>query len=289
MASPYPNHIRDFANLVINRPMGEATVEAGTATYFDALRTSYFYSEWLLALVVAVFIVAAIRYRRQPPVMQWLIIAIPLQFAAIALHQTRFPRFLLLTVVLLCLAASSEVGRWLASARRGRLAACLLAPVVAGLGVVGAGQVLTQQRFRVVAFELYTDSPPLGAALAAIREVIDGGDRLVVVGQSNELSPALFRWELGPPSGESCFPFDLAGADRLELAQATHALLIEPLGSEGSPLDTTSYYPGQRGAVLERAARGEFVLRREIQLADLQVSFRLFERASASAGNAPCR
>ena len=33
MASPYPNHIRDFANLVLNRPLGAPTVEAGAAAY----------------------------------------------------------------------------------------------------------------------------------------------------------------------------------------------------------------------------------------------------------------
>jgi hypothetical protein len=38
LASPYPNHIRDFANLVINRPVGEPTVGAGLVTYLDALR-----------------------------------------------------------------------------------------------------------------------------------------------------------------------------------------------------------------------------------------------------------
>jgi hypothetical protein len=112
LASPYPNHIRDFANLVINRPLGEASVRTGIVTYLDTLRTAYFYSEWILAFAIVAFAVAAIRYRRQPPLMQWLIVAIPLQCAALAFHQTRLPRFLLLTVVLLCLAASSEVGRW---------------------------------------------------------------------------------------------------------------------------------------------------------------------------------
>jgi hypothetical protein len=289
MASPYPNHIRDFANLVINRRLGESTVEAGTVIYLDALRASYFYSEWLLAFVVIAFVVAAVRYGSQPPVMQWLIIAIPLQFAVIALHQTRFPRFLLLTVVLLCLAASIEVGGWFASVRRGGLIAVLLAPLVVVCAVVAARQVVTEERFRVVAFELYTDSPELGAALAAIREEIDGDDRLVVVGQSNELSPALFRWELGPPAGESCFPFELAGAHRLDLEHASHALLIEPLGSAASPLDATTYYAAQRRAVLDRVERGEFVLNREMPLANLNVSLRSYERVSSAAANAPCR
>jgi hypothetical protein len=70
LASPYPNHIRDFANLVINRPLGDPTVGTGIATYLQALRSAYFYTDWTLAFVVIAFGVAAVRYRQQPPVMQ---------------------------------------------------------------------------------------------------------------------------------------------------------------------------------------------------------------------------
>lgn len=76
------------------------------------------------------FAVSAVLYRRQPPLMQWLILAIPLQFAVIALHPTRFTRFLLLPVVLLCLAAAGDVGRRIAPSARRRLAAGLAAPLV---------------------------------------------------------------------------------------------------------------------------------------------------------------
>ena len=113
LASPYPNHIKDFFNLVINRPMGAPSVEAGAMSYVSALRTEYFYSPWVIAIALAIFVVAAIRYWRQPPLMQWLILTVVLQFGVIAVHQTRFARFLILPVVLLCLAASAEVGAWL--------------------------------------------------------------------------------------------------------------------------------------------------------------------------------
>src|SRR4051812_11941381 len=161
LASPYPNHIRDFFNLVINRPLGESTVRAGVAIYVDALRHAYFYSGWVLLCVIGVIIIAAVRYRQQPPLMRWLILAIPLQFAAIALHQTRFPRFLLLTVVLLCVAAASEVGGWFARFGWGRVTGSLGAPIVLGLGIVAARTVVTQERFRNVAFENYTNNATL--------------------------------------------------------------------------------------------------------------------------------
>lgn len=289
LASPYPNHIRDFSNLVFNRPLGESTVGAGIATYFDALRTTYFYNEWLLACVVVAFGVATVRYRQQPPLMQWLILAVPLQFAAIAFHQTRFPRFLVLTVVLLCLAASSEVGRWFAGSGRGRLAASLLAPLVVASGVVAARDVVTQARFRAVAFENYTDNDALRAALDSIRAELNAGDRLAIVGQSNELSPGLFRWELGPPSGMPCFPFEVGGAKGTDLALATRVLLIVPLGPDFAPLDVTSYYLAQRRAVLERVDRGALVFRREVPVPDMHVALRLYDRTSRSDPKAACQ
>ncbi|MCX6544639.1 MAG: hypothetical protein NTV05_09525 [Acidobacteria bacterium] len=289
LASPYPNHIRDVFNLVFNRPLGESTVRAGIAAYLDALRTAYFYNEWILACVVVAFGVATVRYRRQPPLMQLLIVAVPLQFAAIAFHHTRFPRFLLLMVVLLCLAAASEVGRWFMGSGRGRLAASLLAPLVVAVGVLAARDVVTQERFRAYAFENYTDNETLRAALDSIRAELNAGDRLAIVGHSNELSPGLFRWELGPPSGVPCFPFEVGGANGVALPLATRVLLLAPLDPGFAPLDVTSYYPAQRSAVLERVDRGELVFRREVPLPDTHIALWLYDRPSTSEPKAACR
>jgi hypothetical protein len=288
LASPYPNHIRDFANLVLNRPLGESGVGAGVATYVDVLRTTYFYNQWILASVVAAFSVAMVRYRHQPPLMQWLILAVPLQFAVIAIHQTRFPRFLLLTVVLLCLVAASEVGQWFSGSGRRRAAAGLLAPLVLVSGVATAREVMTEDRFRAVAFENYTDNEALRAALDSIRAELTAADRLAIVGQGNWLSPALFRWELGPPSGLPCFPFEVGGARGTDLTLATRVLLIAPLGSDVAPLDVTSYYLAQRRAVMERVERGDLVLRREVPLPEMHVGLRLYDRVSQSDPKAPC-
>jgi hypothetical protein len=289
LASPYPNHIRDFTSLLLNRPLGEPTVGMGIAAYVDALRTAYFYADWTLAFVVAAFGVAAVCYRQQPPLMQWLILAIPLQFAAIALHQTRFPRFLLLTVVLLCLTAASEVGRWFAGSWPGRLVTGLLAPMVLAAGMVAARHVVTEERFRVVAFEHYIDSEALRTAMDAIRGELSADDRLLIVGQSNDLSPALFRWELGPPSGVPCFPFQIAGAGRLHPALATRVLVIGPLGSDFAPIGVASYDPARLGVVREGIERGDLVLRREIPLADMHVALRLYGRKTIPQRMAPCQ
>jgi hypothetical protein len=288
LASPYPNHIRDFFNLVINRPLGEATIGAGTTVYVEALRELYFYREGVLIGVICVFAIAAFNYRRQAPLMRWLILAIPVQFSAIALHQTRFPRFLLLTVVVLCIAAACETGRWIAGSRVRRIIAAIGAPLMLGAGVLAANSLVVEGRFHDVAFENYTDNQMLGAALDSIRADLVPADRLAIVGQSNELSPALFRWELGPPSGLACSPFEVGGARGIDLSLATRVLLLMPL-DPSARLDVTTYYVAQRAVVLEQSGSGHLEMIRELPLADMHVGLRFYRRTSRPIQQAPCR
>jgi hypothetical protein len=161
--------------------------------------------------------------------------------------------------------------------------------MILAAGVVAARNVVTQQRFQDAAFENYTRNDTLRAAVDSIRADLDPNDRLAIVGQGNEVSPALFRWELGPPSGLPCFPFEIGGARGSDLALATRVLLIAPLGSGVAPLDVTSFYLTQRRAVLERADRGELVLRREMSVTDMHFGFRLYARASRPDREAACQ
>lgn len=278
MASPYPNHIRDFTGLLLNRPMGE-----------DVLWTVYFFNAWVLAAVVIAFGIAAVRYRQQPPFMQLLTLAVPIQFGLIALHQTRFTRFLLMTMVLMCLAGATEVGRWFARAVRGRRAAGLLAPIVLATGVLMARQVVTGEPFKTIAFEHYTNSPALLAALDSIRAELTSEDRLAVVGQGDRISPALFRWALGPASGAPCFPYELVGAGRIDLAHATRVLLLEPAGTGDSAIEVSEDHQRRQLAIHEQVRAGALIVRREVTVPDLSIVLRLYDRVSTSAPKAPCR
>lgn len=288
LASPYPNHIRDFVNLVVNLPVGDPTVEQSAASYLTALRGVYFYSEWVLVVVTGLVVIAAIHYRSQPPVVQWLLIAVPMQLAVVALHQTRFPRYLLLTVVSLCLTASGEVGWWFARMRRGTAAAALTAPFVLFAGVAGSQRVVHQPRFQSPAFEHYVESPDLRQAFEVVRKEIGPDDRLAIGGQNNDLSHALLGWELGPPSGVRCFPFELSGARRIDVSLATRVLLIVPTATAAAQ-DEPAYYVAQRRAVQERVERGALALRRDIAVPDLNVSLRLYARPSPPARLVRCR
>jgi hypothetical protein len=161
--------------------------------------------------------------------------------------------------------------------------------VVLAAGLVAASQVVTGERFRSIAFEHYSDSEGLRVALDAIRSELSAEDRLVIVGSSNDLSPALFRWELGPPSGVPCFPYEIAGAGRLDLGLATRALLIMPDDPANPPLDLAPYYQTRAREVLAAADRGDLSLDREIALPDLDAILRLYRRSSPPAQTVDCR
>jgi hypothetical protein len=288
VAFPVPNHLRDIANLVINRPMGQAGLEAGLGAYLDALRTTYFFADWVLVAVLAGFASAAWHYGRRPALVQVLILAVPLQFAAVTMHHTRFTRFLLLTVVLLCTAAASEFGRWTAALVRARLVAVALAVLMMLAGVAASRRVVTEHRFRVLALEHYTDSQELRSAFADLRSLLTAEDRLVIAGQSNELSPALARLELGPPAGMPCYPYEIGGADRLDLSRATRVLVLQPDGVS-PPADLVAAHETRMHAVRAAIDQRMLALEREYALGDLGIRLQLHRRTSPPASAVPCR
>jgi hypothetical protein len=207
---------------------------------------------------------------------------------AIVFHQTRSPRFLLLPVILLCLVAASEGGRWFSGSIAVRAAAGLLAPIVLAAGLLAAHRLVTDQRFKSVAFGIYTDDASLRAALDSIRGKLAADDRLVVVGQSDRLSPALFRWELGPPSGVACFPFQIGGAGRLDPALATRVLLLVPLDPRAAPLNVQHNDPAPLQAIESDVDRGALVLRHVFPLPDRRVALRLYARTSPVPRTVEC-
>ena len=109
----------------------------------------------------------------------------------------------------------------------------------------------------------------------------------MIVGQSNDLSPAMFRWALGPPSGVPCFPFEAVGANRLDPGLATRVLLLMPLDAARSTLDAAAHHAARRREILAAVDQGELALHREFPLPDLDVTLRLYRRTTAPPHAAP--
>jgi len=281
LASPYPNHMKDMANLVINAPRGEPSLRTGVGAYLLVLRDLYFANAWLLAFAVAGFAVAAIRYPRQPGLMQLLILGAALQFAMVAVHQTRISRFLMQPVLLFWLASASEIGSWF---RRGGVLATGVATVAAAasliFAVAEAPAVVASEPFQRVAFENYIDSPALSPAFETIRSGLGPTDRIVVLGRSNDLSPGLFDWELGPPSGAAAFPVKTLDGGDTVIDEATRVVLIAPTRPGLTSSEITAAYARHAAALQKTLDRGEFVLDRDLPVSTLYVTLRVYRRVS---------
>jgi hypothetical protein len=196
----------------------------------------------------------------------------------VAGHQTRFVRFLLLTLLPLWLVACGEIGHWVSRSRLSRWMAGLAAPIVLAYGLVTAREIVKVEPFLGVAFNNYVHSPTLLAAFTSVREAIGDNDRVAVLGESEELSPSLFRWQLGPPSGLKHFPIEVGTGTLDRLDQATRVVLIVPASPELAPPDLVSRYPVHASALQQRVDRGDFSFEREVPMNDPHVSFRLYRR-----------
>jgi len=278
LASPFPNHMKDIANLVINSPMGAASATEGLLSYGAAVRADYFSDIWLLAAAVAGFALAALRFRAQPPLVQLLILAALVQTAMVLAHQTRFARFLAFPILLVWLTSASEIGTWVW--RRSRLAAAIATPVVMLVALAGARDVVAGESFRRLAFENYLDSPALADALASIRAETGPSDRIAILGRSDALSPGLFTWQLGPPAGEASFPLEILRERDVDLiGDTTHVVLIAPTSTELASPEITVDFPRNVARLQRWLDAGTFELARELPVDDLHVTLRLYRRA----------
>ena len=139
-------------------------------------------------------------------------------------------------------------------------------------------EIVKVEPFLGVAFNNYVHSPTLLAAFTSVREAIGDNDRVAVLGESEELSPSLFRWQLGPPSGLKHFPIEVGTGTLDRLDQATRVVLIVPASPELAPPDLVSRYPVHASALQQRVDRGDFSFEREVPMNDPHVSFRLYRR-----------
>ena len=280
LLSPYPNHLKDVVNLVINVPMGEPTARTGLVAYLRAVRTDYFFNAWVLAATLVGFAVAAFRYRRQPPLIQLLILIAVLEFVMVTAHQTRDPRFLLLAMPPLWLVSASEVGTWLW--RRSPTGAALAAVVVAIGAVLGAEATVRGARFQRIAFDNYVASPALHAAFATIRDAIGPADRVAVLGRRDAISPGLVRWQLGPPEGETTFPIEILRAGDVDaLDHVQLVVLVAPASWPAAPPEIAEEAARDSARVQLHIEEGTLVPVGELPIDDLHVSLRLYRRVLA--------
>lgn len=277
LASPYPNHIKDIANLLINTPMGSPTAALGLRASPDAVATDYFAAPWLLAVALGGFTVAIATWRTQSTLIRLCVLAAVLQFAMVTVHPTRDPRFLATALLPLWLASASVLGAGLS--RVGRGASIAAAVAIVGVVLVVSRSVVQGAPFQRLAFEHYVESRALREALADLGRRIAPHQPVALLGRSDALSPALFRWYLGPPAGHAAFPIELTRvADEPWLDRAAAVVLAAPFDSTHGTAAFDPEQPRHVQWLRSRLDRGILVEERQWALPDLNARLTLYRR-----------
>lgn len=277
LASPYPNHIKDVVNLLINTPMGPATAALGLFAYLDAVATDYFAAPWLLAVTLGGFTATVATWRTQSPLIRVCVLAALFEFAMVTVHPTRDPRFLATALLPLWLASASMLGAWIS--RPGRAASSAAAVAIVGVVLVMSRTVVDGAPFQRLAFEHYVESSALREALADLDRRIAPNQQSAVLGRSDALSPSLFRWYLGPPSGHASFPVEISRvADEVWLDRADVVVLAAPLDDHTGPDELREFHARHAAWLAPRLALGALIEERQWPIRDQGVRLILYRR-----------
>lgn len=274
LASPFPNHVKDVANLLFNIPMGEPTVGLGLAAYLRSVRDEYFMHPGLAIAALAGLAAAMWQWRMLPRAARLLAVIAVLQFVMVTAHQTRDPRFLLLAMPPFWLAgasgAATVLARWPARPTG------IVAVVILGAALAGAHLTIGGATFQRLAFQHYVDSPRLTNAFVALRAMTRPGERVAVVGRHEAVSPGLVRWQLGPASGEPALPVEvLRVADEPWLDRADVVVHVVP----HAPNEASRAAAERDDARVEtRIARGALVEVQETVVDAPGVTIRVYRR-----------
>ncbi|MGE3471910.1 MAG: hypothetical protein AB7O28_16275, partial [Vicinamibacterales bacterium] len=281
LASPYPNHVKDAANLLVNIPMGEPTARQGLAAYLGAVRSDYFLHDALFGLALGGFVLALAGWRSSTPLVRLLVLSALVQFALVTLHPTRDPRFVLLALPPFWLASAAALGRLTARWRTGTAVA--LAGGIGAVALAGAGRAVESPAFERRAFEHYVDSPALAAAFEAIRAA-SAPSPLMIVGRLETASPGLLGWQLGPPTGAAAFPREvLRDQDERALASAPFVLYAAPLVEVTWPPGNAAENARATARVRRLVAAGTHAVVHEFRVADAGLSLTLYRRLGAAS------
>lgn len=284
LASPYPNHLKDVVNLVVNIPLGPPSPRLGLSEYLEAIRADYFLHPGILAVAAAAFVLAVVRYRAQPPLVRLLVLAAVLQFAMVALHHTRDARFVLLAMPLVWLVSAGELAAWVPGRALRVAATC----GVMAAAVAGTSAALASPAFVRLSAAHYSKSPGLAGVFDAVRGEAGPGQRVAVVGRADVVSPALVRWQLGPARGFERFPDEIDRVADLEVLEtADFVLVVAELSTPAMPAGVSAALRARLASSPPAAGRQAVVDR---QLDDLGIAMRLLRRAPLIAGLSPaCR
>jgi len=276
-AIPYPNHIKEFFGLIVNRQTEGSTLLGSFSFYFNVLQNNYFQGSTVFYLAFLVFLVALIRFKGQPQITKWLVIAALVQFILVITHPYKDARFIFMALLPLWLVVAMEINNWVTKINTNKMLIYPVSLILISTGIILFHNTVIGDSFKKFAFYIYTESPELTNSFNKIRNQIGNEDRLVIIGGTNNmLSPALIEWEFGAPRGYKNFQGIFLGNDYKTLNNATHLLIIAPLHNN-TDVEFLDSYNQHSEKINELISNRKVQFLTESDIDDFNFSFKIYK------------
>lgn len=276
-AIPYPNHIKEFFGLVINRSTEEINFFSSIPYYFNVLRKEYFSNDIIFFVGLFVFFIAIINYRKQIPIIKFLIITSVIQTLFVVSHPYKSTRFIFLALIPLWLVISLELNRWFKRIDFRLSATYLFSITFIIAGIMLFNSTLNGTIFYQHAFNIYTKSNDLSNGFEFVRNQITSSDKIAVIGGiGNFISPALIELELGPRKSFGEFIGVVSPDKYKKLNDGTHLLTISP-GENNTDIEITESFALHSDKISKLLADRNLILIGERRINDLNLLFKVFK------------
>lgn len=281
LSTPYPNHMNGFFEyFYVHKNLNPRSLAEGVAYYLDELSQNYFYNEWLFYGAAALFVFALFNYNRQLLGGRIVIVCGAITLAMVFTHQMKESRFLFLVMIPFWGAAALEGTRLLGKISSNRLFDMAVAIVITISALFLFDSTVNDERFKKLSLIQYTKSEEMDKAFAAVRKELSDDARLGILGKSDVLSPALYKWQLGAPQGFRHYQNVIEPDELHRVEKTTHLLLVAVIGSSAGLLSLAEIeksYPVYKAKVDRLVTKKRARLVKEFPIKSKKLLFTLYE------------
>jgi hypothetical protein len=274
---PYPNHIKEFFGLIVNRQSEGFTIISGFAYYFNVLKNEYFANNLIFVLSMLIFLFAIIRYKNQNPTARFFIIVALIQIILIINHPYKDARFIFTTLLPIWIVIAYEINYWFRKLFRYEIIYYGASIIIISSALIIFKNLSDDKRYIKYAYNLYTERKDFTVGIDKIKNQISSKDKLAITGSlSNILSPALLEWQFGAPAGFGDYVGIISANDYGKLNSATYLLIIVPLETNTN-VEMIESYNQQKGKISELISENQINLIVAEQIKNLKISFMLYK------------
>lgn len=276
-AIPYPNHIKEFFGLIVNRQSEGFTIFSSATYYFNVLKDQYFANTLIFIASLLIFVLAIIRYKNQNQTVKFFILAAVIQIVLVINHPYKDARFIFTALIPIWIVIAFEINFLIIKLLRSTVSLYSFSLIFILSGILLFHNLSVQKVFDKYARKFYTQSQNLSDGFKQIRNQLNVANRLAVIGSiSNNISPALLEWQFGEPYGFDDYIGIVSAKEYEKLNPSTHLLIIEPLENSTNS-EIIESYRQQENFISDLIKRYKLKLLVDKKIPELQITFHLYK------------